>query len=297
VIIASGGYANNAEWIKKYTGLDLDVNLTPVGNKGKMGDGIRMAFEAGAAEEGIGVISSLRTGRDRPGAMTAIAYTVVQPNLWVDDRGERFCDESVAFDDTAMGNVSARLRNGVSYTVYDTSIVEDLMANGIDRALGMDFPPGSKLPGLAEELEEAVTTRTSDVFQAGSVRELAGNMGVDPDTFEATVDEYNRSCARGYDELFVKDREYLRPLKGPRFYAVKAQTVFLGTLGGIKINHRTEVLDTGDNPIPGLYAAGYDAGGMYGDSYSIRNSTGLSSAFAVNSGRIAGKNALRYRGK
>jgi fumarate reductase flavoprotein subunit len=52
VIIASGGYANNKEWIKKYTGFDLGVNLLAVGNTDKTGDGIRMAFEMGAAEEG-----------------------------------------------------------------------------------------------------------------------------------------------------------------------------------------------------------------------------------------------------
>ena len=46
VIIGSGGYANNKEWIKKYTGFDLDVNLFPIMNVNKMGDGIRMAWQA-----------------------------------------------------------------------------------------------------------------------------------------------------------------------------------------------------------------------------------------------------------
>ena len=92
-------------------------------------------------------------------------------------------------------------------------------------------------------------------------------------------------------------RHQLRPIRVPPFYAVKAHTVFLGTLGGIKINHKTEVLDKQDDVIPGLYAGGYDAGGMYGDSYCIKDSAGLSSSFAINSGRIAGKNALNYLGK
>ena len=53
VVIATGGYANNKEWVKKYTGYELDVNVFAWGNTGKMGDGIRMAWEAGAAEEGL----------------------------------------------------------------------------------------------------------------------------------------------------------------------------------------------------------------------------------------------------
>ena len=36
VIIASGGYANNKEWVKKYSGFDLEVNLFPLGNIDKM---------------------------------------------------------------------------------------------------------------------------------------------------------------------------------------------------------------------------------------------------------------------
>jgi fumarate reductase flavoprotein subunit len=68
---------------------------------------------------------------------------------------------------------------------------------------------------------------------------------------------------------------------------------FLGTLGGIKINEKTEVLDRNDRVIPGLYAVGNDAGGLYGDSYDVITS-GASSGFALNSGRISGENALKY---
>jgi len=67
-------------------------------------------------------------------------------------------------------------------------------------------------------------------------------------------------------------------------------------MGGIKINEKMEVVDKEDRVVPGLYAGGFDAGGMYGDSYSIKGSTGLSSCFSMNSGRLAGKNALVYLG-
>ena len=40
VIIATGGYANNKEWQKKYAGFDLGVNLIAHGNVDKVGDGI-----------------------------------------------------------------------------------------------------------------------------------------------------------------------------------------------------------------------------------------------------------------
>jgi fumarate reductase flavoprotein subunit len=128
------------------------------------------------------------------------------------------------------------------------------------------------------------------------VEELAGKIGVNQAALKATVEEYNGFCSKGHDDLFAKNPKYLRPLKGPRFYAVKARTIFLGTLGGIKINHNTEVVDKKDNVIPGLYAAGFDAGGMYGDSYHVKAASGASAGFALCSGRIAGRHALRYLG-
>ncbi len=67
-------------------------------------------------------------------------------------------------------------------------------------------------------------------------------------------------------------------------------------MGGIKINERMEVLDKNDAVIPGLYAGGFDAGGMYGDSYPIKGSSGLASSFAFSSGRIAGGSILGYLG-
>ena len=81
------------------------------------------------------------------------------------------------------------------------------------------------------------------------------------------------------------------PSEPPPFYAFKCYTDFLCTLGGIRINENTEVLDKNDKVSPGLYATGCDAGGMYGDSYDI-TASGIGSAFALNSGRIAGERAL-----
>jgi len=299
VIIASGGYANNKEWIKKYTGFDLDVNVIPVGNVDKMGDGIRMAWEVGAAEEGMGLLEMFRAGPVGPEfAMKGqIEFIAAQPDLWVNPRGERFCDEGIAFYDTSIGNANARQKEGYTYSIFDESIKVHVIEKGIDRGVGMDNPPGTRPVDFDKELKAAVEKGSTDVFVADSIEELARKIGVNPTVLKATVDEYNGFCEKGHDDLFAKDPRYLRPLKGPKFYAVKARTVFLGTLGGIKINHNMEVVDKKGKAIPGLYAVGFDAGGMWGDSYSIRDSSGASAGFATNSGRIAGRNALKYIGK
>jgi fumarate reductase flavoprotein subunit len=136
-----------------------------------------------------------------------------------------------------------------------------------------------------------------DIAVADTIEEVARQIKVKPSVLRATVDEYNRFCETGCDEVFGKEPKYLWPLKKPKFYAMKAYTVFLGTLGGVKINHRMEVVDEKERVIPGLYTVGTDAGGLYGDSYCFLPASGTTLGFAVNSGRIAGRNAVRFVGK
>ncbi len=297
-IIATGGYANNKGWIKKYSGFDIGLNVLPVGNVDKVGDGIRMAWEAGAAEEGMGVLETYRFGPMGPEFRTygPVQMVALQPDLWVDPRGERFCDEGIAFYDTLVGNVNERYKEGFTYCLFDDAIVAYYMEHGIHRNVGWKNMPGTKPIGFENELSSALRKGTTEAFAADSVEELAAKMGIEPAALKTTVEEYNRFGANGRDDLFAKDIRYLRPLRGPRYYAAKARTILLVTLGGVKINHRMEVVDKKERIIPGLYAGGMDAGGMWGDSYPIQEATGASSAFAITSGRIAARNALSYLG-
>jgi fumarate reductase flavoprotein subunit len=299
VVIASGGYANNKQWIKKYSGYDLDINVMPVGNVDKLGDGIRMAWEVGAAEEGMGIFELFRAGPLGPDfpMKNQIEFVTCQPDLWISPRGERFCDEGITFYDSEVGNANARFKEGYTFSIFDDSIIERLLDRGVDRGIAVENPPGTKPMNIRRELNAAVERGSTDVFAGDSLEELAKKMDVDSEILKATVEEYNSYCDKGHDDLFAKNPCYLWPIKVPKFYAVKVRTVFLGTLGGIKINQRTEVIDKKGNVIPGLYAAGYDASGMWGDSYCFKAASGASSGFAVNSGRIAGKNVLKYLGK
>jgi len=296
VVIASGGYANNAEWIKRYTGLELGRTVMPMGNTGKMGDGIRMAWEMGAAAEGMGVLHMIRVAPFGPEFpfMNAVEGAAIQPVLWVDPRGERFCDEGIAYYDTSLGNVNSRYKQGYTFCLFDDTIKKHFIEKGVFRGMGTVVPPGAKLHNLDEELERFLSLNSKEFFGADSIEKLAQKMEVDPRVLKTTVERYNTFCAQRYDAEFAKDPEYLIPLNGPRFYAAKARTCFLGTMGGIKINYKTEAVDEYGTPIAGLYAAGLDAGGLHAESYSMRDTSGITSAFAIISGCIAGENAAKY---
>ena len=296
LIIASGGYANNKEWIKEYTGFDLDENLFSVGNVGKTGDGIRLAWEMGAGAEGMGVLQLLRVspwGREFP-FMSSVEAACIQPVLWVDPQGRRFCDEGIAFYDTSTGNATKRFRYGCTWTVFDDNLKRHFIEEGLDRGMTQRILPGHRLHDLDEVLKRLVALGSPGLVSADSVEGLAVKMQVDPTVLAATVAEYNRACEKGHDPLFGKDPKYLRPLRGPMFYAAQARTVFLGTLGGIRVGARCEVVDEMDRVLSGLYAAGNDVGGLHAESYSMRDTSGIASTFALVGGRIAGENSAAY---
>lgn len=99
----------------------------------------------------------------------------------------------------------------------------------------------------------------------------------------------------GHDELFVKNPKFLRPVEVPKFYAFKNMPSDYGTVGGIKINHKAEVLNKECEVIPGLYATGNRANGRLSYEFSLAYTlAGSAIGFAVNLGRIAGENALKY---
>jgi fumarate reductase flavoprotein subunit len=296
VVIASGGYANNREWIKKYSGFDLGEDLMPVGNAGKMGDGIRLAWELGAGAEGLGVLHLIRIapyGREFP-LMNTVEAACIQPGLWVDPQGRRFCDEGIAFVDTSTGNINTRFKRGYTWSLIDDGIKRHFMEVGVDRGMTQRLLPGHRLPDLDEVLQRLLALGSPNLVSAVSLEELAVKMEADPAVLAATVAEYNEACAWGRDPVFAKDPRYLRPLQGPVFYAAKARTGFLGTLGGIRVSEKTEAVDDFDRVIPGLYAAGNDVGGLHAESYSMRDTSGIASAFALITGRTAGGNAAAY---
>lgn len=298
VVVATGGYANNAEMIKRYSGFELEENLFPAGNVNKTGDGIRMAWAAGAAPEGLGVLQLTGGSPIGPGIRQGghLAAASNQPYLWINQEGVRFCDESIAYNFTFAGNAVSRQKGGYVFRIFDEKTKKYLVEEGIDVAVGIFVPAATKLVHLDDEVKEALEKGNPNVFVADSPEELAGKMGVNPGVFKSTVEEYNRFCEKNRDDLYAKDPRFLHPVKTPKFYAFKCYPSFLGTLGGIKINHKTEVLNREDRVIPGLYAVGLDAGGMYGDSYDLIF-PGSTLGFAVNSGRLAGENAVKYIGK
>lgn len=287
VIIATGGFGNNVDMIKKFTGFEWGKDLASFRIPGVDGDGIRMAWEVGAAPTDMNLeMIYMMPGEFHP----AVGEVFRQPHLMVNLLGERFINEEIMPNTTFTGNAIARQKNRMGFTIFDEAI-KKIMEEGLDDVSNVMRVFDAK--GFDALLKAMMDGGYKDVFVAESLDELAAKTGIDAGGLKNTVEQYNGFCDKGYDAQFNKRHSYLRPIRTPKFYAARFLPGAYGSLGGIKINHRTEVMNKDWKKIPGLYAAGTDANTIYGDSY-VFILPGNTMGFAMNTGRIAGENAAAY---
>ena len=289
VIIATGGFGDNPKMIKKFTGFNFGEDLFSFRIPGMEGDGLRMAWEAGAdrAEMTMELIYGM------PEAMSIgpeLHEACRQPHLLVNLLGERFVNEAIMPNTTFTGNAISIQKDRCAFLLFDDSIRE-AMEKDFD-FLSVVFP-FMRIADFREKIETAIKGGYEHLFIADSLAELATKTGIDPAGLETTLQAYNQDCNSGYDQLFNKEHRFLRPLRQPPLYAARFFPSAYGSLGGIRINARAEVQDKNWQSLPGLYAAGTDACTIYGDSY-VFVLPGNTMGFAVNTGRIAAESALTY---
>jgi fumarate reductase flavoprotein subunit len=177
------------------------------------------------------------------------------------------------------------------YSVFDDDKRKNVEeGHGLDEghredAKGKDF---SGLEGELQKLAKSGEAKISDSWD-----EIADWMGAKPEVLKTEIDEYNSYCDKGHDEIFLKDPEYLKPLRQPPYYAMRCYVSVTETMGGIKVNEHMEVLDKQGNAIQGVYAAGVIADGHQGQTY-CQDAASSTMGFAVNSGRIAGESAAKF---
>jgi fumarate reductase flavoprotein subunit len=128
------------------------------------------------------------------------------------------------------------------------------------------------------------------VKEGATLAPLAARIGVDPANLARTVESYNHYQAAKHDAEFERD-DMARPLDKPPFYAIEIRPGIHFTMGGIRINSRTQVLSERKQPITGLYAAGEVTGGVHGANRLGGNSMTALFTFGPIAGREAASTA------
>lgn len=316
VILATGGYGGNEEMMTERFGEKAVAGMIASAT----GDGLKMAWEAGASPYGDNLAQwfylmpnpELSAEMDNPYALWDLNAL---PLLWVNQNGERFINEDVVFDWAHVASIVYEQPGAMQWTLFDQQLVETVKTKGLIAYADLYSTFKGQKQGYMEfnepfdtetEYQHSITPfdltpildeaiASGVIVKADTIEELAQKMNVDPATLRAQVDRYNGFAKQGVDEDFYKDPEYLKPVEQGPFYAMNTSTRCLGTLGGVKINEDIQAVDDNNQPIPGLWVAGNDAGGMYGNTYiGIEGGT---LGFAYTSGKLAGENAAQYASK
>lgn len=290
VVVATGGFGNNPEMIEKEFGLHIGKDYFPFRIPGITGDGLNMMWEIGADKFGANIEAIYQL----PDNLNWFLLDAVlrQPNLMINQMGDRFMNEGDLGNTTYAGNALALQPGNYAYCIMDEGILKEYKKNGPD--IVDIVHPAEAFLAFDGQAALAVEQGYEAYFEAETVEELADKLGIDADKLQDTIDEYNAMCRCGVDSKFHKPQKYLHPITGKGKYLVgKYYLGAYGTVGGVRVNKYCEVLDKNQMPIEGLYSAGSDANTIYGDSYNF-TLPGNSMGFAVNTGRIAGESIAQY---
>lgn len=262
VILASGGFGAN---LKRVAELKPELDGFVTTNAPTItGDGLDMAVAVGAALVDIDQIQI------HPSVYTETSSLITEGirgdgAILVNQKGERFINELETRDVVSAAELAQE--GGYAYTILDQKMMD------ASATYNKYYDKGFAVKGETYE-------------------ELAEQIGVPADTFKATMEAWNASCADQKDEAFGRTA-FASPLDTAPYYAIKVAPGVHHTMGGVKINTSAEVLNEAGEAIPGLFAAGEVTGGVHGANRLGGNAV----ADIVVYGRIAAQSAAEYISK
>jgi tricarballylate dehydrogenase len=277
VVVASGGFQSNLEWLKEYWGEDADnfiIRGTPY-NKGRM---LRVLLDKGGKPVGDprqchAVAIDARAPKFDGGIVTRL--DCVPFGIVVNKYARRFYDEGEDFWPkryAIWGRLVAQQPDQIAYSIIDSK--------SIDLFMPSVFPP----------------------LEANSISDLATKLELDPAALKKTVDDFNRATRPGtFDSTAMDDctteglelskSHWARPLDTPPYYGYPLRPGITFTYLGVAVNERAQVIMQNDQPAPNIFAAGeIMAGNILGKGYMAGFGLTIGTVF----GRLAGKEAARF---
>jgi succinate dehydrogenase/fumarate reductase flavoprotein subunit len=300
VILATGGFGSNPDMVAE---LLSDIAETLVEGEalgstmdGRFGDGIKMAYWAGAKLQAPPIETMSYRGGSSPGWPQGI---------WLNSEGKRYCNEFWGSAENTSNRVSLMQRQRL-YAIYPANLY-DIMQY-INPSHATTKPTNSFMDCLQQAMatsltsDEAASAENPDfmirinLYGADTLDGLLKKMGMTDEAAvsaaKQTIEVYNAYCAAGADSGFGREPSLMWPIADGPFYGQAIDLAVnpsgLTTLGGLNTDGEQRVLDTAYTPIPGLYASGNLVGHRYGRDY-FTPITGVSLGMAWTLGRECGK--------
>ncbi|MBM6614982.1 flavocytochrome c [Desemzia sp. RIT804] len=260
IIVTTGGFGASKEMIEEFRP-DLS-NYVTTNQEGSTGDGITMVENLGGQTIDMDQIQIHPTVQQDKGILIG---EVVRGEgaILVNQDGERFVNELNTRDKVSAA--ISDLPEKSAYLIFDQGVR--------DRAKAIDF-----------------YEQQGYVISGKDIEELAEQIDIPASQLQATVDTWNQSVANKADEEYNRTTAMENDLTKSNYFAIKIAPGIHYTMGGIKINTQTEVLNKENQPIEGLYAAGELVGGLHGNNRIGGNSV----AEIIIFGRQAGQQAAEF---
>ena len=259
VILATGGFGANLEMVAELKP-ELKGFMT-TNAAGLQGQGIAMAEAVGAATVDMNQIQIHPTVQADTAALITEGLRGDGAVL-VNAEGKRFIDEVGTRDVVSAAEIAQT--GSYSWLIVDQAMLDK----------------SSVIAGYVKK---------GFVFSGETYEALGAAIGVDGAALTETMNTWNGYVEAKNDPDFGRT-SFANPLNTAPYYAIKVTAGIHHTMGGLKINAQTQVLNTEGNVIPGLYAAGEVTGGIHGANRLGGNAV----ADFVVFGRIAGAEAAAY---
>ncbi len=271
VVLAAGGFTANGKLCNRYDprlnpAVRASCQATGKPGAGCTGEVLLAAMDAGADATLLHMQQLRLQG-------SAIAFSGPGSTLIADKDGT-YID---------VDNVGNRFwMEGGDKSVYRQARLTILHEKGITQWWGICDSTAANKVHLKGALE------SKSALAADTLPQLAEIIKMPAANLVATVDRYNKFVDQNYDADFGQFKIFLKQkIEAGPFYAMPKTYYRHASVGGVRINVNSQVLDRHDQVIPRLYSAGE----MIGNLQGWDRDGGCGWTTCVVFGRIAGRNA------
>jgi tricarballylate dehydrogenase len=279
VVVCAGGFQANIEWLREYWG-DAASNFIIRGTPYAKGVVLRNLLEQGVASTGDptqchAVAVDARAPKFDGGIVSRL--DCVPFSIVVDRNGRRFYDEGEDLWPkryAIWGRLVAGLPEQIAYAIMDAKSENLFMPSA--------FPP----------------------IRAQSLGELARSLGIEANSLESTVRNFNEAVIPGKFNANALDgcrtegidppkTHWARPIDEPPFIGYPLRPGITFTYLGVKVDQDARVVMKDGRPSSNLFAAGeIMAGNILGEGYIAGVGMAIGTVFGKIAGREAAKLAL-----